>query len=110
MRLLKPLAESGDSDAQINLANMYFDDNGVPLDDVESLKWYLLAANQGNADAQIALGFLYKYGEAVRFDYVQAYNWFDLAGSDSDRDIVATMMTVAEISEAQKLARECKPQ
>ena len=108
--LLKPLAESGDPEAQINLANMYFDGNGVPLDYVESVKWYLLAANQGNADAQIALGFLYKYGEAVRFDYVQAYKWFDLAGSGSDRDIVATMMTPAQIAEAQKLVREWKPQ
>jgi TPR repeat protein len=109
LRLLKPLAESGNPDAQIDLGNMYFDGNGVPLDYAQSVKWYLLAADQGNTDAQIALGFLYKYGEAVRFDYVQSYKWFELAGSVSDRDIVATMMTPAQIAEAQKLAREWKP-
>ena len=110
LRLLRPLAETGNPDAQINLGNMYFDGNGVVQDYAESVRWYLLAADQGNADAQIALGFLYKYGEAVRFvDYVQAYKWFDLAGSLSDRDLVATKMTSAQIAEGQKLAREWKP-
>jgi uncharacterized protein len=109
LRLLKPLAEAGYPEAQINLGNMFFDGNGVARDYAESVKWYLLAADHGNTDAQIALGFLYKYGEAVHFDYVQAYKWFELAGSDSDRDIVATMMTPAQIAEAQKLAREWKP-
>jgi TPR repeat protein len=109
LRLLRPLAEEGNQEAQINLGNMYFDGNGVPLNYAQSVDWYLLAADQGNTDAQIALGFLYKYGEAVRFDYVQAYKWFDLAGSGSDRDIVATMMTPAEVAEAQKLVGEWKP-
>ena len=109
LRLLRPLAEKGNPDAQINLGNMYFDGNGVPQDYAESVSWYLLAADQGNADAQIALGFLYKYGEAMPFDYVQAYKWFDLAGSRSDRDTIATKMTPAQIAEAQKLAREWKP-
>lgn len=109
LRLLKPLAESGNPEAQINLGNMYFDGNGVPLDYAQSVKWYLLAADRGNTDAQIALGFLYKYGEAVRFDYVQSYKWFDLAGSLSERDVVATMMTPTQIAEAQKLVREWKP-
>src|SRR6266704_1974029 len=65
LQLLRPLAEKGDPAAQINLGNMYFDGNGVPQDNGESVKWYLLAAGQGSADAQIALGFLYEYGEAV---------------------------------------------
>src|SRR5882724_10045570 len=86
LRFLTPLAESGNADAQINLANMYFDGNGVPLNYAESVKWYLLAADQGSADAQIALGFLYQYGDAVPLDYVQAHKWFELAGSDMYRD------------------------
>jgi TPR repeat protein len=109
LRLLLPLAEKGNPDAQINLGNMYFDGNGVPLDYAESVKWYLLAADQGSADAQIALGFLYEYGEAVPQDYVQAHKWFDLAGSSLYRDTLAAKMTPAQIAEAQKLAREWKP-
>jgi hypothetical protein len=109
LRLLQPLAEKGDPDAQINLGNMYFDGNGVPQDNAESVKWYLLAAGQGSADAQIALGFLYEYGEAVPQDYVQAHKWFDLAGSGLYRDTLAAKMTPAQIAEAQKLASEWRP-
>ena len=109
LRLLRPLAENGNPDAQINLGNMYFDGNGVPQDNAESVKWYLLAADQGSADAQIALGFLYEYGEAVPQDYVQAHKWFDLAGSRLYRDTLAAKMTPSQIAEAQKLAREWKP-
>ena len=109
LRLLQPLAQNGDPEAQINLGNMYFDGNGVPQDNAESVKWYLLAAGQGSADAQIALGFLYEYGEAVPQDYVQAHKWFDLAGSGLYRDTLAAKMTPAQIAEAQKLASEWKP-
>ena len=59
-------------------------------------------------------------GRGVPQDYVQAHMWFNLAasrtlpGKDRDfsvknRDIVAGLMTPAQISEAQKLAREWKP-
>jgi hypothetical protein len=109
LRFLRPMAEKGNPDAQINLGNMYFDGNGVPQDYSESVKWYLLAADQGSADAQITLGFLYEYGDAVPLDYVQAYKWFDLAGSPLYRDAVAAKMTPAQITEAQKLAREWMP-
>jgi uncharacterized protein len=109
LQLLRPLAENGNPDAQINLANMYFDGNGVPQDYKESVKWYLFAADQGSVDAQIALGFLYEYGDAVPQDYIQAHKWFDLAGSDLYRDAVAAKMTPAQIAEAQRLAREWKP-
>jgi TPR repeat protein len=109
LQLLRPLAESGNPDAQINLANMYFDGQGVPQDYAESVKWYLSAADQGSVDAQIALGFLYEYGDAVPLDFVQAHKWFDLAGAPLYRDAVAAKMTPAQIGEAQRLAKEWKP-
>jgi TPR repeat protein len=106
---LRPLAENGNLDAQINLANMYFDGSGVPQDYKESVKWYRLAADRGSVDAQIALGFLYEYGDAVPQDYVQAYKWFDLADVPLYRDAVAAKMTPAQIAEAQQLTKESKP-
>ncbi len=59
------------------------------------------------------------YGQGVPRDYVQAHMWFNLAASKSppgedrdkaakNRDNVAKVMTPAQISEAQKLAREWK--
>ena len=63
---------------------------------------------------------MYSNGQGVPQDYAQAHMWFNLAaskyppGEDRDkavkgRDIVAAKMTPAQISEAQKLAREWRP-
>ena len=72
------------------------------------------------AEAQYNLGFMYGKGLDVPQDWVQAHIWLNLAASRyppgggrdkavKNRDIVAKMMTPAQISEAQKLAREWKP-
>ncbi len=77
-------------------------------------------AEQGIAKAQYNLGFMYANGRGVSQDHVQAHMWFDLAVSRfppgefrdiavKSRDSVAKWMTPAQISEAQKLAREWKP-
>jgi uncharacterized protein len=95
----------------------------VPQDYAEAAKWYRKAAEQGNASAQAALGGMYANGDGVPQDYVKAHKWFNLAASRltkaaeqkvrhetvSNRDNVAARMTPAQISEAQKLAREWKP-
>ncbi len=63
---------------------------------------------------------MYYNGLDVTQDYVQAHMWFNLAASRfppgehrdkavKNRDIVAKKMTPAQISEAQKLAREWRP-
>ena len=77
------------------------------------MKWYTLAAEQGNASAQTYLGLMYATGQGVPQDYVRAHMWFNLSASTGDedaikgRDIFAKRMTPADISAAQKLAREC---
>jgi TPR repeat protein len=68
-------------------------------------------AEQGNADAQYNLGVMYDNGRGVLRDYVRAHMWGNLAASNGDdgkfRDIVSKRMTPADLSTAQKLAREC---
>ncbi len=79
-----------------------------------------LLCEQGNADAQFSLGAMYRYGLGVPQDYAQAHMWYNLAASKhplgevrnkavKNRDLVAKKMTPAQISEAQKLAREWRP-
>ncbi len=116
----RPLAEQGDARAQHLLGAMYDNGRGVTQDYTEAAKWYRLAAEQGDARAQHLLGAMYGFGEGVPQDYVQAHMWFNLAaasrtpGVDRDRavrnrEIVAKLMTPAEVAEAQRLAREWKP-
>ena len=93
---------------------------GAPQDYTEAVRWFRKAAEQGDGDAQNGLGFMYANGQGVPQDYARAYMWYDLAASRfspgerrdkavKNRDIVAEKMTPAQISEAQKLAREWKP-
>jgi len=86
---------------------------GVPQDYKTAVKWYRLSAEQGNANAQGNLGVMYGTGHGVIQDNVYAHMWGNLAASNGNenggkvRDIVAKKMTPADISTAQKLAREC---
>ncbi len=120
LRELRPLAEQGNAGAQYNLGNMYRKGLGVPQDYAEAARWYRKAAEQGNAEAQFNLGSMYYHGYGVPQDYVQAHMWYKLATSKippgegrdlavKNRDRVAKRMTPAQISEAQKLAREWRP-
>ena len=67
------------------------------------------------AVAQFSLGVMYSKGRGVPQDYVQAHMWVNLAAAQGIedarelRDILAELMTPAQIAEAQRLAREWKP-
>ena len=76
--------------------------------------WLRLAA-QGDASAQVHLGLMYVKGIFVPLDYAQAYMWINLAANQGSafglhlREWLEGMMTLMQIVEAVKLARECKP-
>ena len=74
----KTKAETGDAEAQFNLALMY--NNGIPeqlqKNDREAAKWYRKAAEQGHVEAQFNLGLMYDKGEGVRQDFKEAAKWF----------------------------------
>ena len=78
VRLIRPLAEHGDANAQYNLGVLYDNGLGVPQDRVRAYMWLNLAATQGRESAATI------------------------------RDLVARLMTPVQISEAQKMAREWK--
>ena len=70
-------------------------------------------AEQGDALAQGKLGVMYAFGEGVLKDYVYAHMWGNIAATNGNelgaklRDDFEKKMTPADISVAQKLAREC---
>ncbi len=105
-------AEQGMARAQYNVGVAYDNGEGVLQDYAEAKKWYTKAAEQGYAKAQSNLGTMYGTGEGVPEDYVRAHMCYNLAvaqGTETareNRDIIAALMTPADISKAQKLARE----
>ena len=79
LRLIRPLAERGDANAQYNLGVLYDNGLGVPQDKVRAYMWFNLSAAQGRE------------------------------GAAAFRDLIARRMTPAQIAEAQRLAREGTP-
>jgi hypothetical protein len=108
--------------ARVYIGELYYKGRGVPQDFAEAVKWFRPAAEMGDVSAQYYLGLMYYEGQEVQKDYVQAYKWLNLSAANEiviskddhndvvrKRDMVASKMTPAQISEAQKLAREWKP-
>ena len=106
-------AEQGYAPAQYNLGLMYLEGIGILQEYKTAVKWFRLSAEQGNADAQNNLGFMYGNGDGVIQDNVYAHMWWNISASTGNksavknRDIITNKMTPADISVAQKLAREC---
>jgi TPR repeat protein len=82
----------------------------------------LIPLARGVDEAQHTLGLIFACGQGVPGDLVLAHLWFSLASagdssSDEDarraaiqmRDSIKNEMTLEQIAEAQKLAREWKP-
>ena len=120
VKWFRKAAKQGVAEAQFELGFMYDKGLGVPQDYAKALQWWRKAAERGYAKAQSKLGFMYRNGQGVPQDYVQAHKWYNLVASrlppgiDRDRAvknrfIIAQKMTPAQISEAQKLAREWRP-
>lgn len=65
--------------AQTALAGLYRTGLGVPRNEVEALRWYLLAARADEPFAQQAAGDAFAQGEVVPVDRVRAAFWLTLA-------------------------------
>lgn len=113
--LLNRAASKGDTDAMASLGQMYSDGEGVERDYSKALEYLKPAANAGNWGAQYTLGAMYADGRGVPQDYVEAHKWFNILAAVGFEQVVearsrlAKRMTLEQIAEAQRLAREWKP-
>jgi uncharacterized protein len=114
-RWVRKSADQGYAPAQGFLGDLYTFGRGVRKDYVEAAKWRRKASEQGNKEAQYQLGHNYLNGIGVTQDYVLAHMWFNILAAQGvedgrrERDNVSKKMTPSQIAEAQKLAREWKP-
>ena len=69
LRLIRPLAQGGDPEAQYILGYMYETGHVAKRDSTEAARWFQMAAEQGDALSQISLGRLYEAGKGVPLDY-----------------------------------------
>lgn len=72
---LKQLAARNDGYAHYVIGNYYAEGFGTEKNQVEALRYYLLAAEQGVGQAQAIVGRAYFTGEGVPQDSLAALNW-----------------------------------
>jgi uncharacterized protein len=75
----KSAAESGQAEAQFDLALLYAQGLGTQRDLTEAVHWYRKAAEQGNAQAEFALGQMYSRGWGAPRDTADAMRWMQMA-------------------------------
>ncbi len=79
----KAQAESGNVDAQYQLAGMYAKGTGVAADQAEAVKWYRKVAEQNDRRGQSMLGVMYTNARGVPQDYTEAMKWFRKAAAQN---------------------------
>lgn len=70
-KMLRPLAESGNAEAQCMAAELFFKGKGVNKDANQGVKYATLSANQGNGQAVLLL---YYYYHDTKDELVRAFN------------------------------------
>ncbi len=88
-KVLRPLAEQGNAEAQFYMGHMYLTGQGVTKDPTEAARWYRLAAEQGNSDAEHRLGLMYYemyMDSGVPQDRQEAEEWFLRAAKQGHLD------------------------
>ena len=85
IRLFRPLAEQGNSDAQAMLGMMYLKGEGTTRSYPDAMKWLLLASSQGNTSALNNLGAMHFNGDGVTRNYPEAARLFRQSAAKGDK-------------------------
>lgn len=88
---LLPKAEQGDIQAQVKLANEYYEGEhpcgggeiaGPPQDYLKAFHWFKRAADQGDSEAQFMLATMYINAQGVSYDEKAAHMWLEKAAKN----------------------------
>ena len=82
--LWMPLAELGNSAAQVLVGLMYAQGHGVKQDKKEAEKWYVLASEQSYTPAKWRLAMLYYHGSGLTQNYQKAADLYHSAAKQGD--------------------------
>ena len=77
-----PRAKQGDANAQFYLGLLHSRQLIDQASQEQSVKWYLLAANNDHINAQFSLGIKYDKGVGVEQSATEAFSWYFKAAND----------------------------
>ena len=84
LEILERLAREGDSRAQYEVALMYLQGIGTPINPTVGGKWMLTAANNGNATAMVEVGGRFENGVNAEKNVILAFTWYRRAALTGD--------------------------
>ncbi len=97
LKVLIPLAQGGDAQAQYELAGFYHYGYVGSNDYAKALKWYRASARQGYADSMVGLSVMYLGGQGVAKDRREAFVWLNLAAQYmSDKQALTKVKNVRD--------------
>ena len=96
-RLLLPMAEQGDKDAQNYLGIQYYLGLGVDRDYKKAQEWFSRAAKTGHPDAQSNYGDMFNYGHGVPKDNYKAFIWYFAASQQGHEKAKIQMDAIAAL-------------
>ncbi len=83
LQQVKPLAEKGDTEAQLILGKMYLSGHGVVTDTDQAIRWFKASAEKGNAEAQFFLGSIYLLPHR---NIAEGVKWLRLSADQGNKD------------------------
>ena len=72
----------GDANSQYGMGLLYSEGIVVPMDDIQALHWFGLAAEQDHGNAQYKLGVMHANGWGVPMSEAEAMKWYALAANN----------------------------
>ena len=93
--IMRPIAESGNADAQYNIGWMYVNGYGLRVNDSLALEWWQKASSQGHSDASFSIAMLYSMGEGkVAKDSNKAIDYYLLALEAGHEDAITMLQSM----------------
>ena len=99
-------AESGDAEAQLELAKSYHSGEGLEENQELALYWLKKSAQQDNVDAQFLLGLSYYYGDGIEENHERAVDWWKRAAEKGNKYAQSMLATCYECGDGTDMDKE----
>jgi TPR repeat protein len=96
LKLYQTAADQGSAVAMANVALVYHDGEGVPVDLEKALNWYGLSAKGGNLAAYYQLAQMYEDGEGVKASRAKAAQLYRVASESEDDEVAEAAESAVE--------------
>lgn len=103
IELLSKLGEEDNNvDAQMALAQIYYENKGVPHDIKKQIYWLTKAAENDNVDALVTLGYYYRYSYEIKKNKKAAFTFYEKAAHQGNQDAIREIVYSYALGEGTK--------